>query len=130
MTDLAGKITESELEVLKVLWNAGTELPLTEIRQRLEEVSNWDSSTIKTLLRRLCKKGVVQALKRDLYFYNPVISEAEYNEYATQALIDRIYSGSARNLVASLVDSKKLDKTDIEELRNLLKDGANDEPNP
>lgn len=130
MTELAGRITEAELEVLKVLWRADAELPFVEIRQRLEEVSNWDSSTIKTLLRRLCKKGVVHSSKRDFYFYKPVISEAEYNEYVTQTLIDRIYSGSARNLVASLVHSKKLKEADIEELRNLLKGGENDESNP
>jgi BlaI family penicillinase repressor len=52
-----------------------------------------------------------------------LVSENEYNEYSTQSLIDRVYSGSAKNLVASLLGSKKLNKKDIQELRSLFKVG-------
>lgn len=121
--DLTSKITDSELQVLKIIWEAGTDLPIADIRKALEATSRWESSTIKTLLRRLCDKGVVQAVKKEVFYYKPLISEAEYNEYTTQCLIDKLYSGSARNLVASLIDSKKLDDSDIEELRSMFKVG-------
>ena len=100
---------------------------MAEIRKTLERTSKWESSTIKTLLRRLCEKGVVQAAKREVFYYKPLVSEAEYNEYTTQSLIDRLYSGSAKNLVASLLGSKKLAAADIEELRGLFKVGDSDE---
>lgn len=127
MNKLAGKITDSEVEVMRVLWQAGGELPIAEIRKILEQISNWESSTIKTLLRRLCEKGVVQASRKEVFYYKPLVSEAEYNEYFTQSLIDRLYSGSAKNLVASLLGSKKLADADIEELRSLFKVGDRDE---
>lgn len=127
MNKLAAKITDSEVEVMRVLWQAGGELPVAEIRKTLERTSKWESSTIKTLLRRLCEKGVVQAAKREVFYYKPLVSEAEYNEYTTQSLIDRLYSGSAKNLVASLLGSKKLAAADIEELRILFKVGDSDE---
>lgn len=117
------KITDSEAEVLKVMWKAGGELPMADIRKFLEESREWDSSTIKTLLRRLRQKGVVKAVKREVYYYKPLVSEAEYYDYTTQTLIDRLYSGSAKNLVASLIGNKKLDDSDIEELRSLFKVG-------
>lgn len=127
MNKLAGKITDSEVEVMRVLWQADSELPIAEIRKILEQKSNWESSTIKTLLRRLCEKGVVQPSKKEVFYYKPLVSEAEYNEYVTQNLIDRLYSGSAKNLVASLLGSKKLADADIEELRSLFKVGDRDE---
>jgi len=127
MRKLAAKITDSEVGVMRVLWEAGRELPLADIRKTLELTSKWENSTIKTLLRRLCEKGVVLAAKKDVFYYTPLVSEAEYNEYATQSLIDRLYSGSAKNLVASLLRSKKLDNADIEELRSLFKVGERDE---
>ena len=127
MNKLASKITESELEVLRVMWEAGSGLSITDIRKNLEQKSSWDASTIKTLLRRLCDKGVVTVIKKEVYYYVPVVSEAEYNEYNTQILIDRLYSGSAKNLVASLLGSKKLKQSDIEELRNMFKVGEDDE---
>ncbi len=127
MKSLVSKITDSELEVMKVLWSAECELTITEIRKSLEKSSNWESSTIKTLLRRLCKKGVVIATKKEVFYYKPLVSEDEYNEYTTQSLIDRLYCGSAKNLVASLIDSKKLDERDIKELRTLFKVVDSDE---
>ena len=83
---------------MKVLWSAGGELTIAEIRKSLEKSSDWESSTIKTLLRRLCKKGAVIATRKEVFYYKPLVSEDEYNEYTTQSLIDRLYSGSAKNL--------------------------------
>ena len=127
MSKLASKITDSEVEILRVLWEAGCELPIADIRKTLEQSSKWETSTIKTLLRRLCEKGVVFATKKEVFYYKPLVSEAEYNEYTTQSLIDRLYDGSAKNLVVSLLGSKKLNHSDIEELRNLFKVGGSDE---
>lgn len=89
---------------------------MADIRKTLEQTSKWKTSIIKTLLRRLCEKGVVLASKKEVFYYKPLVSEVEYNEYTTQSLIDRLFSGSAKNLVASLLGSKKLDNKDIEEL--------------
>ena len=127
MSKLVSKITDSEVEVMRVLWEADCELPIADIRKTLEMNSKWESSTIKTLLRRLCEKGVVLAAKKEVFYYKPLVSEEEYNEYTTQSLIDRLYSGSVKNLVASLLGSKKLNNSDIEELRNLFKVGEKDE---
>jgi BlaI family transcriptional regulator, penicillinase repressor len=127
MIKLVSKITDAEVEVLRVLWTAGAALPIADIRKKLEETSTWETSTIKTLLRRLCEKGVVSSIKKEVFYYKPLVSEAEYNDYSTQTLIDRLYSGSAKNLVASLLGSKKLNKHDVEELRTLFKVGDQDE---
>jgi predicted transcriptional regulator len=56
-----------------------------------------------------------------------MVSEKEYNDFSTKALIDRLYSGSAKNLVASLIGNNKLGSEDIEELRNMFKVGNKNE---
>lgn len=129
MSALVSKITESEVQVIRVLWEAGGELPIADIRKTLEQTSKWEASTIKTLLRRLCEKGVVLATKKEVFYYKPLVTETEYNEYTTQSLINRLYSGSAKKLVASLLGSEKLDDTDIKELRDLFKVGDSNERN-
>lgn len=127
MQRMVSKITDSEVEIMRILWEANSELPISEIRKRLEKTSKWEASTVKTLLRRLCDKGVVLANKKEVFYYKTLVSELEYNEYITQGLIDRLYSGSAKKLVASLLGSKKLDDKDIEELRTMFKVGDSDE---
>ena len=50
MEETAGKIQNSELEVMRVLWRAGGTLPLADIRLTLAEERGWDDSTT----RRCC----------------------------------------------------------------------------
>ena len=119
--DLAPKISDSELEVMRVLWQAGDALPVTEIRETLQRSRGWEATTVKTLVSRLVTKGVLRQEKRSVFYYSPLISEAEYNDWATHDLISRVYHGSARDLVAALVRSDGLTQSDIDELRDLFK---------
>ena len=121
VNDLAPKISDSELEVMRVLWRAGDALPVTEIRETLQKSRGWEATTVKTLISRLVTKGVLRQEKRGVFYYSPLISEAEYNDWATHDLISRVYHGSARDLVAALVRSDGLTQDDIDELRDLFK---------
>ena len=117
----AGKITASELEVMKLLWRAKDALPVTEIREALQESKGWEPATIKTLVSRLVTKGAVRQEKRKVFYYSPLISEQEYGAWATRDLISRLYNGRARDLVAALVHSEGLTQEDIQELRQMFK---------
>ena len=119
--NLASKITDSELEVMKLLWRAKDALPVTVIREQLQESKGWEPATIKTLIARLVSKGAVRQEKRNVYYYSPIITEKEYSSWATKDLITRIYNGKASNLIASLVNSDGLSDDDIAELRDMFK---------
>ena len=118
---LADKISDSELEVMKVLWQAGDALPVNVIRETLQRDRGWEATTVKTLIGRLLAKGVIEQEKRKVFYYSPLISEAEYNAWATDNLIQKLYHGSAKKLVAALVQSEGLTQADIEELRALFR---------
>ncbi len=118
---LADKISDSELEVMKVLWQAGDALPVTEIRETLQRTKGWEATTVKTLVSRLVGKGVIRQEKNKVFYYSPLIAEQEYNGWATENLIRRLYNGSARELVAALVHSDGLSREDLQELQNMFK---------
>ena len=120
-TELAGKISDSELEVMKLLWRAGEALPVTEIRETLQRTKGWEATTVKTLVSRLVSQGALSQEKRNVYYYTPLISERDYNDWATHSLIRRLYNGSARELVAALVHSEGLTEQDLDELRAMFK---------
>ena len=117
----ASKITDSELEVMKLLWCAKDALPVTAIREQLQESKGWEPATIKTLISRLVSKGAVRQEKRNVYYYSPAISEKEYSSWAAKDLVTRIFNGKASDLIASLVDSDGLSREDIAELREMFK---------
>lgn len=121
MNDKSAKITESEAEVMKALWAAEKPLPVSILTEELSKKCGWDSSTTRTLLRRLCKKSAVTAEKKEVFYYSPAVTEQEYNLANTQQLIDRLYAGSAKDLVAALLSQKQLGDEDIAELREMFK---------
>lgn len=121
------KISDSELEVMRVLWEAGDALPITEIRRSLQSSKGWEATTIKTLVQRLCNKGALAQQKQRFFIYTPLVSREEYNEWATGDLIRRLYRGSAKSLVAALIHSDSLSQADVEELRKSFHvEGAED----
>ena len=120
MKELAAKSSGAELEVMEVLGGAGVPLPISAVRSELEEQRGWDGSTVKTLLRRLCEKGAVEAEKREVFYYRPVLTRQEYQAWSTSSLIDKVYRGSAKDLVAALVERSQLSTQDLEDLRSIL----------
>lgn len=121
MNDLAGKISDAELEVMKVLWEARHELPVTVIREKLQERKGWEPTTIKTLVSRLAGKGVISQEKCGVFYYKPLVTEQEYNEWVTSNLVDKVYQGNVKNLIAALVNSDGLTPEDLKELREMFR---------
>lgn len=121
MENLAEKISDSELEVMRLLWEAGTPLPISEIRIAMQQRKGWEPTTVKTLVNRLVAKNVLAQEKRNVFYYIPLVSQEEYNSWATSQLIDKLYRGSAKNLVAALVHSDNLSDKDIQELRDFFR---------
>ena len=120
MEEIMEKITDSELEVLKVLWASDSELPLSKIRSSLQATMNWEAATIKTLLARLVSKNAVLQEKREVFYYSALVSEEEYNAWATARLINRLYKGKTSNLVAALLNADGIFREDIDELRQMF----------
>ena len=120
MEEIMEKITDSELEVLKVLWASDSELPLSKIRSSLQATMNWEAATIKTLLARLVSKNAVLQEKREVFYYSALVSEEEYDAWATARLINRLYKGKASNLVAALLNADGISQDDIDELRQMF----------
>ena len=114
MNDNAKKIQDAELEVMQAVWKAEGPVPLIDIRRQLSAKCGWEDSTVKTLLRRLCAKGAVKLERRGVY--RAVVTEQEYNQWSTKNFLSKVFEGSAKKLVASLLSSGELSEADLDEL--------------
>lgn len=112
-------IQDAELAVLQVLWEAGEPLPLAAILETLHARRGWADSTVKTLLRRLQEKEAVALEKRGVYA--AAIAREDYRGAANHSFLQKLYQGSAKSLVASLVQEGKLTREDIDELTALFR---------
>ena len=66
------KISEAELEVLQVLWDAEEPLKIQDVCDRLEN-KKWKYNTVGTLLLRMAEKGAVVSEKK-----NRIITTAQF----------------------------------------------------
>ena len=121
-------IPDSELDVLKVLWDRGQ----ATVRQALETLRaagrQWSYATVATLLDRLESKGLVTSDRSDLAFvYRPAISSQEVRQRRLSNLVDKLYQGEPGLLVLHLLKSHPLDAGQAQEVRAMLDEmtGAN-----
>ncbi len=114
-------VSDSELEILEVLWASDCALSAAEIRNILNEHKSWERTTILTLINRLVKKDAIAQEKREVYYYTPCIRRETYVRAETKSFVDKFFKGRTKSLAAALVDSDALTKEDIEELRDYFK---------
>jgi BlaI family penicillinase repressor len=109
-------ITDAELEVMKILWREKRPVLFTDIRLELEDTKHWKTSTIQTLIYRLRDKGVIHSIDDRAARYVPDVPKEDYLRAEGQSFLDRVFDGSAKNLVAALYQSGQLTERDIAEL--------------
>ena len=118
------KLPDSELTVMLAIWEKGTEKVHTgEILEQLRTAGyeQWKTQTVQTLLIRLTEKGFLRCEKLGrLNFYTPLVPREQYKEMETSTLLHRFYSGSAKKLVAALVDNQKVSQEEMLEIRKML----------
>jgi len=115
------KISDSELEIMRILWREKRPMPFGEIRAELEVKTGWKKSTIQTLVLRLRDKGIITAHDKYVTMYSANISQEEYVQSEGQTFIDKLFDGSAKNLVAALCRSGQLGEQDVDELKAFFK---------
>ncbi|HTJ29232.1 MAG TPA: BlaI/MecI/CopY family transcriptional regulator [Acidobacteriaceae bacterium] len=100
-------LTRLELEIMQAVWRLGPST-VAQVQEGLETPRAY--TTVQTMLNILEKKG---QLRRKLlgrsYEYSAVVSEARASRHALRDFIDRVFGGSADELVMSLVKTRQLD---------------------
>lgn len=113
------QISNSELELMKIIWGKGGRALYAEIMEELVKTGRiWQKNTVITLLSRLAEKGFLKVGKIGRRNeYTAVVSEEDYQMAQTQTLLNKLYEGSAKGLVSTLIQREMLSDEDYEELR-------------
>ena len=123
---MTARISNAELEVMRILWREGRPLSFGEIRTELEANTDWNKSTIQTLVTRLRDKGVVSTATQYVTLYSANVTEQEYIQAEGQSFIDKLFGGSAKKLAAALCQNGQLSEADIDELKALFQMGGSE----
>ena len=117
------RISDSELEVMRILWRENRPLKISEFRDELEEIRGWNKSTTQTVVTRMRDKGIIEPAERyGVARYVPLVTEDEYTLSEGKAVLERV--GSAKALALAMVRNGNLTDSDVEELRDYFRMGG------
>ena len=109
------RLPDAELEVMKALWELGSDTPRSALEQALAPFS-WAGNTINTYLSRLTEKGFLSVRKEGKSnLYTPLVSREDYLAFDSRSVLSRLYGSSLAALARN-----GLDRRDVDQLRSLL----------
>jgi predicted transcriptional regulator len=114
------KPTASELEILRVLWARGPST-VREVYDALREKKELGYTTVLKLLQIMTAKGTV---RRDegqrAHVYEACQPATETKRQLVGDVLQRVFEGSASELMIHALEGRRTSKKELEELRNLL----------
>ncbi len=130
----APHIADAEWKVMQAVWQrcvpprAGRPAPedcitASEIVDMTAVANHWSPRTVKTLINRLAKRGVLgHRQEGNRYLYYPRAGREQCVRDATRSFIHRVFEGATLPMLVHFVKHEKLSDADVAELRKLLDD--------
>jgi BlaI family transcriptional regulator, penicillinase repressor len=114
------KPTESELELLGILWERG---PVT-VRELFEAVNEGRPvvyTGVLKLLQIMAEKGLVERDERErAHLYRAAVSQADTEQRFLRELSERFFAGSAAQLALRALQIEKASDEELEAIRQLI----------
>ena len=114
------KPTESELKILKILWEKG-ESTVRDVHDTISQHKTSGYTTTLKLMQIMLEKGLVGRNKKTKsHVYFPILKENEAQKYLINKLVNSAFSGSTSKLVLQALGNSKTSAKEIEEIREFL----------
>jgi BlaI family penicillinase repressor len=112
------ELGELEREILLIVWRVGF-ITADQVRENLDRPLK--DSTVRTVLRRLEEKGYLAHSVDDRTFvYRPAESRQRVAGRAVKRIVDWFCEGSVETLLVGMVDSKVLDRAELQRLADRI----------
>lgn len=111
---------ETEMEVLHHVWDMG-EATVKQVRKRILEKRQVAYTTIMTVMKNLAEKGYLKYRKEGVtYVYSPAQEPDSVRSNLVKELIKKVFKGSPKELIQTLVESEDLNKKDLSEIKQMI----------
>lgn len=130
---MALKPTNSELEILRLMWRNGPST-VRFINERLNESKATDQkptgyTTTLKLMQIMFEKGLLDREREGkTHIYRALISEKETQKQLVDKLMDAAFQGSAMKMVMQALGRKTTTQEELEKIKQYLDQLSNDNP--
>lgn len=119
------KPTDSELEILNILWDKGPST-VRDVHEVLEKNKEAGYTTTLKLMQIMHDKKL---LKRDAssksHVYTANVSQEKTQGQYVKRIIDNVFNGSASQLVMQALGNHKTNKKELDEIKKYLQEIEN-----
>ena len=113
-------LSEREWTVLEALWKTGG-AELGVLVNELYRETGWNRNTVHTYLTRMESKGLVGIDKSVTpHIYRALVDREICQQKERRSFLNRVYSGSAGDLIAAFLKEEPISQEEREKLRRLL----------
>ena len=116
------KLFDSELRLMELLWeHPAEETPLTarDVSLIAAQRIGWNKNTTYTVIKKLIDKGAIRREEPNFHCI-PLITRGEVQRQETHSLLQKLFGGSKKALLSSLLEDESLTAEDVAELRSLI----------
>ena len=114
------KPTESELEILKILWNKD-KATVREVHEELSKNKDSGYTTTLKLLQIMFEKGLVtRDDSNKTHIYQPAVTRQKTQKQFLDKMINTLFAGSSTQLVLQALGNQKASKDELEEIQKYL----------
>jgi BlaI family penicillinase repressor len=118
LTHDPAELGQLERDVLLIVWRHGF-VTADQVREDLDRPLK--DSTVRTVLRRLEEKGyLAHSIDDRTFVYRPAESRQRVAGRAVKRIVDWFCEGSVETLLVGLVDSKVLDRAELQRLADRI----------
>jgi len=115
-----GTPTESELEILQVLWQLGPS-SVRKVNEILNERREVGYTTTLKIMQIMTEKALVtRNTESRTHIYLPAVKEQDTQKSLLKSFIDKTYRGSAMNLVLQALGNQDATEKELQELKQMI----------
>ncbi|MEJ7758781.1 MAG: BlaI/MecI/CopY family transcriptional regulator [Gemmatimonadaceae bacterium] len=110
--------TDSELNILKVLWEKGP----SRVRDVHQELGKVGYTTVLKLLQIMHNKGIVERERAGSgHIYSPAVSREVTEQRLVARLVDEVFDGSTHRLIMSALGPEAVSRAGLKKIRKQIK---------
>ncbi len=119
-TNKINRPTESELEILQVLWTQG-EATVRVVHEELSKTKDSGYTTTLKLMQIMFEKGLVtRDDSHKTHIYQPAVSRSSTRSQFLNRMIDGLFAGSSAELVMQALGNHKTTTDELSKIQALL----------
>ena len=114
------KPTESELEILQVIWKKG-QCTVRDVHEELAKNKDAGYTTTLKLMQIMHDKGLVERdTTAKTHLYKALITREQAQQTALDKIISTVFKGSTSDLVIQALGHHRASKDEIDAIKNYL----------